>query len=300
MSQTPSRSFYDLIPRIEHLIDRLERFLEYAAPSEAAGTDVFHEAVAFRWRRKNGRGWLAPIRHPDRVCLDDLIGLDRELEILTRNTEQFLSGLPANNVLIWGERGTGKSSAVKGCLTRFAGQGLRMIEVQKHDLEDLPAIVDLVWDRPERFILFCDDLSFDEGEGIYRELKALLEGGLAARPDNLLIYATSNRRHLMPERFRDHTPRFRTEDDEIHPQETVEEKISLSDRFGLSIGFYRIDQDTYFRIVEHWAEKRKLLVDRNTLRREALQWLQRASGRSGRVAHQFVDDLAGRLGLEKK
>lgn len=300
MSRALSRSFEELLPRLDHLIDRLEHTLDRVngVHADAAGV-VFEKGVAFRWVRQNGGGRLQPVRHPDRVELSDLIGLDRELDILTRNTEQFVNGLPANNVLVWGERGTGKSSTVKGFLTRFAPQGLRMIEVQKYDLGDLPAIVDLVWDRPERFILFCDDLSFDEGESVYRELKALLEGSLSARPENVLIYATSNRRHLMPERLRDNTLRFNPDDDEIHPQETVEEKISLSDRFGLSIGFYRIDQETYFRIVEHWAARRKLDMDPQALRREALIWMQHASGRSGRVARQFVDDLAGRIGLEK-
>jgi predicted AAA+ superfamily ATPase len=299
MSDEARRSFHDLIPRLERLMDRVEHVLGVTGGDHKPATDLFAEAIAFRWIRRNGRGSLEPIRHPDLVDLDDLIGLDREIGLLSRNTEQFVRGLPANNVLIWGERGTGKSSAVKGCLARFADRGLRMIEVQKYDLEDLPAIIDLVWGRPERFILFCDDLSFDEHETVYRELKALLEGGLAARPENVLLYATSNRRHLMPTRFRDNTPRFSPDDDEIHPQETVEEKISLSDRFGLSIGFYRIDQETYFRIVEHWTTKRKLDVDPVRVRQEALQWLQRASGRSGRIARQFVDDLTGRLMLEK-
>jgi predicted AAA+ superfamily ATPase len=175
-----------------------------------------------------------------------------------------------------------------------------MIEIKKYDLEDLPLIADRLRDRAERFILFCDDLSFDENESVYRELKALLEGGLVSRPDNVLIYATSNRRHLMPERFRDNTPRYSPDDDEIHPQETVEERVSLSDRFGLSIGFYQIDQDTYFRIIDHWVKKRALAVDPARLRREALQWLQHSSGRSGRVARQFVDDLTGRIGLENR
>ena len=297
MSRESPRSFQDLLPRLDHLLDRLDHLLDRTDGAHAYGAQVFEEAIAFRWLRRNGHGGLEPIRHPDLVDLTDLIGLDRELEILTRNTEQFINGLPANNVLIWGERGTGKSSTVKGFLTRFASEGLRMIEVQKHDLEDLPSIIDLVWERPERFILFCDDLSFDEGESVYRELKALLEGSLAARPENVLIYATSNRRHLMPERFRDNTPRF-SSNDEIHPQETVEERVSLSDRFGLSVGFYRINQEMYFRIVEHWAVKRRLDIDAETLRRKALQWLQNSSGRSGRIARQFVDDLAGRLGLQ--
>ena len=293
-------SFGSLLPRITRLIDKAERLLDSQLEKGEASKDLLSTVTAFRWARKNGHGHLEAIHHPDRVDLADLKGLDKELALLTRNTLQFIKGLPANNVLIWGERGTGKSSAVKGFLTRFEALGLRMIEIQKYDLEELPAILDLVWGRPERFILFCDDLSFDEHERAYRELKALLEGGLAARPENLLIYATSNRRHLMPTHFRDNTLRFQPDDDEIHPQETVEEKISLSDRFGLKIGFYQINQETYFRIIDHWVAKRNLQVDPALVRKLALEWLQHSSGRSGRVARQFVDDLTGRLMLEEQ
>ena len=293
-------SFGSLLPRITRLIDKAERLLDSQLEKGEASKDLLSTVTAFRWARKNGHGHLEAIHHPDRVDLADLKGLDKELALLTRNTLQFIKGLPANNVLIWGERGTGKSSAVKGFLTRFEALGLRMIEIQKYDLEELPAILDLVWGRPERFILFCDDLSFDEHERAYRELKALLEGGLAARPENLLIYATSNRRHLMPTHFRDNTLRFQPDDDEIHPQETGEEKISLSDRFGLKIGFYQINQETYFRIIDHWVAKRNLQVDPALVRKLALEWLQHSSGRSGRVARQFVDDLTGRLMLEEQ
>ena len=296
MSQNPAQSYHDLLPRLEKLLDRVERLIE---PKDETGMDdhFFDGAIAFQWHKKDGPGRLVAIPHPDLTYLEDLIGLKREIEILDRNTRQFVKGVPANNVLIWGERGTGKSSTVKGFLSRFAEHGLRMVEVKKHDLEDLPAIVDILWNRPERFILFCDDLSFDEDETIYRELKAILEGGLSARPDNVLIYATSNRRHLMPEHHKDNTPRFFPDDDEIHPQETVEEKVSLSDRFGLSIGFYRINQETYFNIVDYLVAKRGLKIETLEVRREALKWLQHASGRSGRVARNFVDDLTGRLSL---
>lgn len=293
-------TFTALLPRIERLLDRVETLMDGQLDQNQASKALLSTVTAFRWARKNGHGHLEAIHHPDKVDLADLQGLDLELALLTRNTLQFVRGLPANNVLIWGERGTGKSSTVKGFLTRFEAEGLRMIEIQKYDLEELPAILDLVWGRPERFILFCDDLSFDEHERAYRELKALLEGGLAARPENLLIYATSNRRHLMPTHFRDNTLRFQPDDDEIHPQETVEEKVSLSDRFGLKIGFYQIDQKTYFRIIDHWVAKRNLKVDPVLVRRLALEWLQRSSGRSGRVARQFVDDLTGRLMLEQQ
>ncbi len=299
MSDHPARTVSDLLPRLERLLDRFESLLAVYTGQQVTGTvDTFSESIAFRWQKRGGKGSLEPIVHPDLVGLDDLFGLEREIEILDRNTRQFVAGMPANNVLIWGERGTGKSSVVKGFLARFAREGLRMIEVRKQDLVDLPEIVELLWDRPERFVLFCDDLSFVEDESVYLELKALLEGSLSARPDNVLVYATSNRRHLMPEKFSDNTPRYNPDDDEIHPQETVEEKISLSDRFGLSIGFYRITQVTYFRIVQHLVEQRGLEIGAERLRRESLWWLQRASGRSGRVARQFVDDLEGRLRLD--
>ncbi len=301
MPEHPVRTLSDLLPRLERLMDRFESILSaftgYTGQRDSASGDVYAESVAFRWRKQGERGYLEPIVHPDLADLDDLFGLDREIGILDRNTRQFVRGMPANNVLIWGERGTGKSSVVKGLLARFAGEGLRMIEVRRQDLVDLPEIVELLWDRPERFVLFCDDLSFLEDESDYLELKALLEGSLSARPDNVLVYATSNRRHLMPEKLADNTLRFSPDDDEIHPQETVEEKVSLSDRFGLSIGFYRITQDTYFRIVRHLAGQRGLDMDPGVLRRESLRWLQRASGRSGRVARQFVDDLEGRVKL---
>ena len=298
MPDHPVRTLSDLLPRLERLMDRVESLLSaYGGQREAASGDAYAESVAFRWRKKGGKGCLEPIVHPDLADLGGLFGLDREIEVLDRNTRQFVRGMPANNVLIWGERGTGKSSVVKGLLARFAGEGLRVIEVRRQDLVDLPEIVEILWDRPERFILFCDDLSFLEDESIYLELKALLEGSLSARPDNVLVYATSNRRHLMPEKLADNTPRFSPDDDEIHPQETVEEKVSLSDRFGLSIGFYRITQDTYFEIVRHLVDQRGLNIDPVLLRRESLRWLQRASGRSGRVARQFVDDLEGRIQL---
>ena len=294
----PDHTLMDLLPRLERLLDRVESVLsDFTGQREMCSEDLYSESIAFRWRQKNGKGSLESITHPDLVDLDNLLGLDREIEILARNTQQFAAGMPANNVLVWGERGTGKSSVVKGLLARFACEGVRMIEVRKHDLIDLPEIVEIVWDQPERFILFCDDLSFVEDEPIYLELKALLEGSLSARPDNVLVYATSNRRHLMPEKISDNTPRFSPENDDIHPQEPVEEKISLRDRFGLSIGFYRITQETFFRIVQHLVEKRGLNIDLELVRREALQWLQNASGRSGRVARQYVDDLEGRLKL---
>ncbi|MBI4530381.1 MAG: ATP-binding protein [Candidatus Latescibacteria bacterium] len=283
-----------LLPRLERLIDRVEELLANAMNGRIHQENgLFEQAIAFRWVGAH----LDPIRHPEHIDLDDLIGLDRQIAFLVQNTQQFLAGLPANNVLLWGERGTGKSSTVKGLLTRFAKDGLRVVEMRRDGLLNLPRVVDLLWDRPERFILFCDDLSFEENDHSYKELKAMLEGGLTARPENVLIYATSNRRHLIPERFSDQTPRI-DESGEIRPEETVEEKTSLSDRFGIRLGFYRIDQETYLSIVRHLVIQRGLSISPDDLRRKALEWAAASSGRSGRVARQFVDDLTGKLGLQ--
>jgi len=212
---------------------------------------------------------------------------------LVRNTEQFLLGAPANHVLLWGDRGTGKSSAIKALLTRFAERGLRLVQLHRQDLLDLPDISDRLWERPEKFILFCDDLSFEADDAEYKELKAMLEGGLLARPQNLLIYATSNRRHLIPERMADRLASG-GDAEEAHPRDAMEEQISLADRFGLRMGFYRIDQDTYLQIVRHMVEIRGLQVDPDLLERDALRWALSYNGRSGRSARQFVDDLEGR------
>lgn len=286
----------------DYLLQRLERFLdlgeEYlqdrlgatpAAPPEPA------TCIAFRWVAENRRGWLQEVTHPDLPDLGDLMGLDRALERLHRNTRQFLAGLPANNVLLWGERGGGKSTAVKGLLRPYAEAGLRLVEVQKQDLHQLPAICSRLRDFPFRFILFCDDLSFDESDVSYRELKALLEGGIEARPGNVLVYATSNRRHLMPERLLENTDL-----EEIHPEERIAEKLSLSDRFGITLAFYPMSQETYLSIVRHLASQRELAIPPRNLEREALRWAQERSARSGRVARQFVDDLTGRLALETR
>ena len=300
MDQHPVKTISDLLPRLEKFLDHLESFLgKFANQYFMASEDFFSTSIAFRWRKRGTQGFLEPIIHPDLVKLEDLIGLELELEKINRNTKQFVAGMPANNVLIWGERGTGKSSVIKGLLHRFSNKGLRMIEVRKQDLLDLPEIINLIWERPERFILYCDDLSFFDNDPLYLELKALLEGNLSARPNNVLVYATSNRRHLMPEKLSNNNPRFSPDDDEIHPQETAEEKVSLSDRFGLSIGFYRITQDTFFRIVQHLVNQRGINITQEKLKREALRWIQNSSGRSGRVAKQFVDDLEGQYKLEE-
>ncbi|HVP27700.1 MAG TPA: ATP-binding protein [Myxococcota bacterium] len=266
------------------------------APPEAS---LFERHTAFRWDARGGPGRLVPVLAPAEFDLDDLIGVERAVERLVRNTEQFVRGLPSNHVLLFGERGTGKSSAVRGLLPRFAARGLRLVELHKADLVNLPDVLAVVRDVPLRFLLFCDDLSFDEGETAYRELKAALEGSLEAPPPNVRIVATSNRRHLLPERVAENRAAHLDDAGELHLGESLEEKLALSDRFGLVLGFYGFDQETFLRIVGRYAAKAGLEVDPGPLRSEALRFALDRSSRSGRVAKQFVDDLAGRLGLER-
>lgn len=275
--------------KLDHLLGRLDRLLDGYVPPQPPDGQLFERHLAFRWRRAGEGGAFLPVEHPHLPDLNDLVGIDLVRDELVRNTGQFVGGYPANNVLLWGERGTGKSTCVKGLLRRFAGEGLRLVEVLRDDLLTLPAMIAPLRKMPQRFILFCDDLSFGEGEGGYRELKALLEGGIEERPPNILFYATSNRRHLLPERMEDNLG------GEIHPEEAVSEKLSLADRFGLNLSFYSFDQATYLAIVARYAEKFALPMDGEALRKEALQWALFKGSRSGRSARQFVDDLAGRL-----
>ncbi len=259
-----------------------------------AGVDELARNRAFRWQRSIVG--FEPIANVDPIRLEDLVGYEYERGIIVQNTEQFLAGLPANNVLLYGARGTGKSSTVKGLLNRYGEKGLRLIEVHKDWLGDYPLIVRQVRGRREKFILFVDDFSFEEDEIVYKDLKALLEGSIEARPDNLLIYATSNRRHLIKEQFSDN-PRA-GDQEEIAAWDTVEEKLSLSDRFGLLITFVSPNQRQYLDIVYALADRANIQIDRELLKRQALQWELSHSGRSGRVARQFVDHLSGQISLK--
>jgi predicted AAA+ superfamily ATPase len=287
-----SSSFESLIARAEGLLARLEAVLPHPATAPDWGA-----SVAFRDRRRGSVGVLEPVRHVAPIRLTDLQEIDGQKERLVRNTEQFVAGRGANNVLLTGARGTGKSSLVRACLARFAGRGLRLIEVDKHDLIDLAEIAARVAAQPERFIVFCDDLSFEEGEAGYKGLKVALDGSVAAASDNLLIYATSNRRHLMPERMSENLAAHHTEDGEVHPGETSEEKISLSERFGLWLSFYPFTQAEYLAIVAQWLQALGLDAAAVTAaRQEALVWALERGSRSGRVAQQFARDFAGRHG----
>ncbi|HEY9064766.1 MAG TPA: ATP-binding protein [Burkholderiaceae bacterium] len=279
-----------LIERAETLLARLETIL----PAPLAEPD-WGASIAFRYRKRGGSGRLEPVRHVATIRLDALVEVAPQKERLLRNTEQFVAGLGANNVLLTGARGTGKSSLIKACLNEFAPRGLRLIEVDKGDLVDLPDIVDLVGERRERFIVFCDDLSFDEGEPGYKALKSILDGSVAQASDNVLIYATSNRRHLLPEYMKENLSYQHTEDGEVHPGEVVEEKISLSERFGLWVSFYPFTQDEYLAIVAQWL--RSFGVAESAIaaaRQESLVWALERGSRSGRVAFQFAKDYAGR------
>ena len=295
----PADDSPDLSQRLARVLALAERLL---APriAEPPSAEAFARHLAFRWEsaREGRAGRLVPIADPALHDLDDLLGIERALAKLVRNTEQFVAGLPANHVLLYGERGTGKSSAVRGLLGRFAARGLRIVEVHKSDLLALPDVLAALRGAPYRFLLFSDDLSFDEGERGYRELKAALEGSLEAPPENVRIVATSNRRHLLPERRSENQEVRVDEDGELRLGEAIDEKLALSDRFGLVLGFFGFDQPTYLRIVEHLARKAGVALD-DAMRADALRWALDRSSRSGRTARQFVNDLAGRLALER-
>jgi len=285
-----SASLARLVARAEALVDRLEAVLPHPLT-----TPDWSASTAFRYRRRGAGGRLDPVRHVATIRLASLVEVDTQKEKLVRNTEQFVAGKSANNVLLTGSRGTGKSSLIKACLNEFAPRGLRLIEVDKTDLVDLPDIVDLVAERPERFVVFCDDLSFDEGEPGYKALKSILDGSVAESSENVLIYATSNRRHLLPEYMKENLSYRHTEDGEVHPGEVVEEKISLSERFGLWVSFYPFSQDEYLAIVAQWL--RFFAVGDDAIaaaRQESLVWALERGSRSGRVAYQFARDYAGR------
>ena len=282
-----------MLLRAETLMARIESVLP-----QALHAPDWRASIAFRYRkRSNGHGVLEPVKHVATLSLDDLKEIDVQKEKIQRNTLQFINGLPANNVLLTGSRGTGKSSLIKACLQTYAPNGLRLIEVDKQDMVDLPDIIDVVASRPEKFIIFCDDLSFEEGEPGYKALKSILDGTVAAATPNVLIYATSNRRHLLPEYMKDNLSYNHTSDGEVHPGEVIEEKISLSERFGLWISFYPFSQEAYLLIVDQWLSS--LGVPRDLIakaRPEALVWALERGSRSGRVAFQFAQDFAGRLG----
>ncbi len=269
------------IPKIGQILVKLDKLLDrYVDGGPEQPYFVKHQAFAWDGTRKS----LRPIKRPAQIDQDDLIGIDSVKKEVIRNTRNFIKGMRANNVLLWGERGTGKSSMIKSLLTTFADTNLRLIQVYKHDILTVQEMYDtLVANGGYRFIVFIDDLSFEESQTDYKEIKTILDGGLEAIPDNLLFYATSNRKHLIPTRFSENS-----ETDEIRPSDTIEEKISLVDRFGLRFGFYHFSQDTYLEIVHSYARKYGLAMDEEKLNRLAVQWALWAGGRNGRIAEQFV------------
>jgi len=292
MNETQFKLLADLLQRGDQLLARVENLLPPATPP------VDWRAKAFRWRKLRGVGHLLSVESVHRIRLADLHGVDEQKAAIEQNTRQFVSGKSANNVLLTGARGTGKSSLIKAVLNKFAGKGLRLIEVDKDDLVDLPEIVELIRERTEHFIIFCDDLSFEAGEPGYKHLKSVLDGSISGVPDNLLVYATSNRRHLMPEFMRENLEAKHDSDGELHPAETTEEKVSLSERFGLWLSFYPFDQDHYLSICNHWMVELGLTSGQSEAARgDALRFALQRGSRSGRVAWQFARDHAGKLNL---
>ena len=283
---------------LARLIDKAERLMariESVLPQPLSAPD-WSQSVAWRYRKRaSGHGALEPVRHVGAMALSDLNEIEPQKEKIERNTRQFVEGRPANNVLLTGARGTGKSSLIKACLNAYAPQGLRLIEVDKAELTDLPDIVDVVAGLPEKFIVYCDDLSFEEGEAGYKALKSILDGSVAASTPNVLVYATSNRRHLLPEYMKENLSYTHTGDGEVHPGEVVEEKISLSERFGLWVSFYPFSQDEYLAIVAQWLGALGATPAQiESSRAESLVWALERGSRSGRVAYQFARDFVGR------
>jgi len=292
------KDFAGLIGRVESLLARVEALLPAVGPDPE-----WKRVLAARWRKQGGRGFLQPVLHPHAISMSDLVAIDPQKQTIDRNTRQFLNGLPANNVLLTGSRGTGKSSLVKAMLARYHSKGLRLVEVDKADLTDLPDIADRLAAAPYRFIVFCDDLTFDAGEAGYKALKVMLDGSIAGASTNIVVYATSNRRHLLPEYFAENLETKHI-GEEVHPGESVEEKISLSERFGLWITFYPFAQDDYLEAVDRWLAHFNVKApsspgETEERTREALQFALQRGSRSGRVAWQFARHLAGGLGLKR-
>jgi uncharacterized protein len=287
-----NEQFQALLIRAESLLARVEQIL----PQPLTAPDWAGKAIAWRYRKRaSGHGALEPVQHLAAMKLSDLKEIDVQKEKIQRNTLQFVQGHTANNVLLTGARGTGKSSLIRACLAEYAEQGLRLIEVDKADLVDLPDIIDVIADRPEKFIIYCDDISFEEGDGSYKALKSVLDGSISGGAANMLIYATSNRRHLLPEYMKENLTYQHTPDGEVHPGEVVEEKISLSERFGLWVSFYPFTQDEYLAIVAQWLRNLNVPESRiEAAQKESLVWSLERASRSGRVAYQFAKDFAGR------
>lgn len=286
--------FLPYLQKIASTLDRLEPFL----PPNNKAID-FSQANAFRWvkRQHSSFGTLTPIKNPAYINFKQLKGIDRQIGLIQQNTEQFLADHPANNVLLTGSRGTGKSSIVKAVLASYHSQNLKMVEIDSDDLSDLPELLDILESQPYYFIIFCDDLSFETGDSSYKPLKAMLDGSLSSPAKNILLYATSNRRHLLPESMQDNLNQYEAK--EIHPQEAIEEKISLSERFGLWISFYPYSQNEYLAIVKSWINEFDPKIEYNEeLERAALQFSQMRGSRSGRVAYQFVKDFVGSYHLQ--
>ncbi|HOY70344.1 MAG TPA: ATP-binding protein [Methylotenera sp.] len=287
-----SKDLDNLVGRAEHLLARLEAL--FHAPS----SPVDWNSTAWRWVKAGNKGYLQTIAHPHQIALDNIQFVDSQKAKIVRNTQQFLKGLPANNVLLTGTRGTGKSSLIKALLTAYAQEGLRLIEVEKHDLIHLPEIVELIRNRPEKFIIFCDDLTFEANDESYKALKVVLDGSVASTSENMLVYATSNRKNLMPEFMADNLA-TKHWDGEIRPSDTIEEKTALAERFGLWLAFYAFDQDEYLAIAENWLKTFNIPWD-ETAHKAALEFTHTRGARSGRVAYQFARDYAGKLQLNSK